>query len=460
MPTVSAPVRRDNPISLPWVGINAVVGLPASCEAYLVARFSAEQIYGFARAAGFTPDQAATMTAIALAESGGRSRAQSPGSEDSRGLWQINAGAHPGLASRLDLYDPRDNARAAFEVSGGGNDISPWTVTHGGASARYLRFRAQAEAAAVAHGDGAGRGMWSGTSGFGDTTPAGDGGAGSGADTTSVAFETASVAATVEPSVEGGESADAFLRAALAQKGDSYFFGAEASGSDPDPDTFDCSELTEWAAAQAGVTIPDGSFNQYLMAKERGWLVPVEQAEQIPGALLFDFSTEPVVGGGRPSVAHVAISQGEGRTIEAKSPADGVDEFSSAGRFGFAAVIPGLAGGTATAEVLEDDRDTDRDGITDVEERRLGLDPASADTDRDGLSDAHERDTTGTDPRLPDTDGDRLDDAFELARGLDPAEPDTGRGALLDVAAVSSDGRPAGVSAQALSRGCRRPRQR
>jgi hypothetical protein len=33
--------------------------------------YSADEIYGFARAAGFSADQATTMTAIALAESGG-----------------------------------------------------------------------------------------------------------------------------------------------------------------------------------------------------------------------------------------------------------------------------------------------------------------------------------------------------------------------------------------------------
>ena len=34
-------------------------------------RFSAAQIYAYAIDAGFTPDQATTMTAIAMAESGG-----------------------------------------------------------------------------------------------------------------------------------------------------------------------------------------------------------------------------------------------------------------------------------------------------------------------------------------------------------------------------------------------------
>ena len=61
--------------------------------------YSVDEVYGFARAAGFSPDQAVTMTAIAMAESGGRSGARNPVGEDSRGLWQINVRAHADWAS-------------------------------------------------------------------------------------------------------------------------------------------------------------------------------------------------------------------------------------------------------------------------------------------------------------------------------------------------------------------------
>ncbi len=84
-----------------------------------------------ARAAGFSPEQAQTMTSIALAESGGNS-AQRSADGHSWGLWQINARAHPELSERYDLVDPLDNARAAYELSRSGTDLSPWTVTHGG----------------------------------------------------------------------------------------------------------------------------------------------------------------------------------------------------------------------------------------------------------------------------------------------------------------------------------------
>ncbi|TDQ00747.1 NlpC/P60 family protein [Labedaea rhizosphaerae] len=138
-----------------------------------MARYTAEQIYAFAREAGFSPDQAATMTAVALAESGGNGGARNPRGEDSRGLWQINVRSHPDLA-KYDLYDPVQNAKAAYQVSQGGADVSPWTTTHGGVSARYLRYRSDAEAAAAAYGDGSGHGMWSGSAGYGHPTSAGD----------------------------------------------------------------------------------------------------------------------------------------------------------------------------------------------------------------------------------------------------------------------------------------------
>src|SRR5256714_9359907 len=147
-------------------------------------RFTAEQIYAFARQAGFLPDQSATMTAIALAEAGGDSRSHATVGEDSRGLWQINAASHPDLAQRFDLYDPAQNAQAAFIASHGGQDVSPWTVTHGGLGARYLRFKDEAQAAAAAYGDGPNHGVWTGTAGYGHPMPAGRGGPGTDPHTT------------------------------------------------------------------------------------------------------------------------------------------------------------------------------------------------------------------------------------------------------------------------------------
>jgi cell wall-associated NlpC family hydrolase len=134
-----------------------------------------------------------------------------------------------------------------------------------------------------------------------------------------------------------------FVQSALAQAGDPYVWGASASPTDPNPTAFDCSELTKWAAKRAGVDLPDGSWLQYLQLKQQGATIPVQQALQTPGALLFSFSHEPTAGGGRPSQAHVAISLGDGRTIEARGSKYGVGTFDAGNRFEYAAVIPGLA---------------------------------------------------------------------------------------------------------------------
>ena len=101
----------------------------------------------------------------------------------------------------------------------------------------------------------------------------------------------------------GSSLADAFVQTAVNQRGDRYVFGAEASLDDPDPDVFDCSELTQWAADQVGVTIPDGAMYQYLDLKDQGQLMSVDEALRTKGALLFYFSSEPTAAGGRPSSA-------------------------------------------------------------------------------------------------------------------------------------------------------------
>ncbi|MCU7727333.1 transglycosylase SLT domain-containing protein [Actinoplanes sp. KI2] len=435
-------------------------------------RYSAEQIYGFARRAGFSPDESATMTAIALAESGGNSKAHNPVGEDSRGLWQINGKAHPDFLTKYNLYDPLDNARAAFEISHRGEDISPWTTTHGGLSSRYVRFKEEAQAAAVAYGDGSGRGMWSGTRGYGDHEPAHGMTELPGAAVHDVAGTPMAdlVSRTAAPA--GNNAAlDTFLRVAKAQIGDRYVFGAKEDLTNPNPSVFDCSDFTEWAAYQAGTKIPRTATEQYLFFKKQGLLIDPAKAKDTPGALLFHFDREPRPGDGRTPGAHVAISLGDGRVVEAANPRAGVREANAGNRFEFAAIIPGISDGTATPidnPVMQPlstlvpqtpltqtlpvqpppdlgGPDSDHDGLSDALERRLGLDPLRADTDGDGLSDAQELVTYGTDARKADSDGDGLNDAFELAQGLDPRSPDSDHdghmdGSLTPLTRVDSDG--------------------
>jgi cell wall-associated NlpC family hydrolase len=134
-----------------------------------------------------------------------------------------------------------------------------------------------------------------------------------------------------------------FIETALAQAGKPYVWGATASTTDPNPPAFDCSELTKWAAARSNVTIPDGAAHQYVWLKEHGATMSVQQALQTPGALLFSFNGEPQPGlAGEPAHAHVAISLGNGKTIEAKGHAYGVGVFDAANRFNYAGMIPGM----------------------------------------------------------------------------------------------------------------------
>jgi hypothetical protein len=104
-------------------------------------------IYGYARRAGFTPAEARTATAIALAESGGRPRAHNPKPpDDSYCLMQVNMLGPLGperrarfhLRSNADLYDPATCMRAAYGISGGGSTWRPWTTYTRGDYRRYL----------------------------------------------------------------------------------------------------------------------------------------------------------------------------------------------------------------------------------------------------------------------------------------------------------------------------------
>lgn len=120
------------------------------------------QIAAYAYQAGFRGQALVTAVAIALAESGGKVNAigdQHLANNKwgwSIGLWQIRSLiADRGTGRARDatrLRDPAFNARAAFEISNGGTNWTPWTVYKTGAYKRYLS-QAQAAAASVAGGD-------------------------------------------------------------------------------------------------------------------------------------------------------------------------------------------------------------------------------------------------------------------------------------------------------------------
>lgn len=75
--------------------------------------------------------------AIALAESGGVPGALVRSSREySVGLWQINTMVHP--YSVDDMKDPIKNAAAAFKISKGGRDWTPWGAYKNG---HYKQFQ-------------------------------------------------------------------------------------------------------------------------------------------------------------------------------------------------------------------------------------------------------------------------------------------------------------------------------
>lgn len=140
----------------------------------------------------------------------------------------------------------------------------------------------------------------------------------------------------------GSKSALDFVSFCLSQVGDKYVYGAEVPLDDPDPKAhglaFDCSELTQWAAARTGVTLPDGSSNQLAFCQSHHTMISLDVAAKTRGALLFH-------------PGHVAVSLGDGlRTVEAMGAQYGVLEGDfnqvsngrAVSRFSSAAKVPGL----------------------------------------------------------------------------------------------------------------------
>jgi cell wall-associated NlpC family hydrolase len=244
-----------------------------------------------------------------------------------------------------------------------------------------------------------------------------------------------------QPAAEDSNLVRSFLDHALAQTGDEYIFGSETDIADDNPEVFDCSELVQWAGGQVGLEVPDGSWIQYNWLKEQGLVIPVEEAANTPGALLFSFSSDPGAGG-RPSAAHVAISLGDGNTIEARGRRYGVGSWEVGDRFNYAAVLPGFdasgvtpgagdAGGGVDTLAPPETTDHDADGLEDAFEMSAGTDPNLADTDLDGLTDGFEH-HLGLNAILLDSDTDGLSDGYEARIGLNPLYVDTDADGLRD----------------------------
>jgi cell wall-associated NlpC family hydrolase len=138
---------------------------------------------------------------------------------------------------------------------------------------------------------------------------------------------TASGTATSGGSSDG--QIDQFVSLCLQQVGDRYVFGVEVKLNDPNPNSFDCSELIQWAAHRAGIKpeMPDGSSAQINHCKS----IPVAQAVRTKGALLWH-------------PGHIAVSLGDGGTVEAENPRVGVVKDKAGNRFSRGGLIPGARG--------------------------------------------------------------------------------------------------------------------
>lgn len=121
---------------------------------------------------------------------------------------------------------------------------------------------------------------------------------------------------------------EAFVDVLMSQRGDRYVFGGETSG-EKNPNGYDCSEFVQWAMARLGFpSFPDGSSNQIAHARK----ISVARALATRGALLYH-------------PGHIAVSLGNGKTIEARGSAYGVDVFSAKGRgWTQGGLIPELSG--------------------------------------------------------------------------------------------------------------------
>ncbi|TFV52231.1 C40 family peptidase [Blastococcus sp. TF02A-35] len=97
--------------------------------------------------------------------------------------------------------------------------------------------------------------------------------------------------------VASSAAAQKAVDTALAQVGDRYVWGAGG------PDAFDCSGLTSYAYAAAGVSLPHSSRSQSQMG------TPVSRSELQPGDLVFFYSP----------VSHVGMYIGNGQMVHAST---------------------------------------------------------------------------------------------------------------------------------------------
>lgn len=107
----------------------------------------------------------------------------------------------------------------------------------------------------------------------------------------------------------------AVVQAAMRYAGYRYVLGAKGGGG-----ATDCSGLVWLALRDLGIVAPHGTVNQFPWCERHGepgsHVISVAEAIETPGAGLFIWRG---AGGGGGRGNHVAISRGDGTTIEARS---------------------------------------------------------------------------------------------------------------------------------------------
>ncbi len=129
-----------------------------------------------------------------------------------------------------------------------------------------------------------------------------------------------------------------FVAFAKSKVGGPYVWGGTG------PTGYDCSGLVQAAAASIGVSLPHNSVDIYNVCAQDQTTCSVQTAIATFGALLF---IAPLTNG-EPSAAqgggHIAISLGNGQTVEATGLAQGICiNVANASRFNQGALLPGVS---------------------------------------------------------------------------------------------------------------------